>query len=342
MQSSYSLLFVKLGMSFHPLQVPYKQFQQHLTHSWMKMLWEKLSRFNLKAVIGNINWVRPREGDEFIMQVLLHNGHTNDALRRLNRMRVCQQLLFMSDVLTASGNKINPEVLSRRPPGEAWSNMTWPNEHPTDLDFQMWHRAMLSICPSQRGGTRVGRFIGPTHRIWRWTWNMKDSTLHHLGEEVFAPSRKPNRFHHLRYQPASHHNTICLEEPTLGGEGWRLTSSEPLVGPSQAPTSFLDVLRSWGNTWIWEHLQVSGGELWIHDSIADESLVAVTDGSYIRELYPNLCSATFVMECFKERGRIVGSFSETLSVANAYRGELLGLMAIHLILLSINKLHRDL
>jgi hypothetical protein len=29
-------------------------------------------------------------------------------------------------------------------------------------------------------------------------------------------------------------------------------------------------------------------------------------------------------------------------VANAYRGELLGLMAIHLILLSINKLHRNL
>jgi hypothetical protein len=84
------------------------------------------------------------------------------------------------------------------------------------------------------------------------------------------------------------------------------------------------------------------GESWIHDSIADDSLVAVTDGSYIRELYPNLCSAAFVMECSKEQGRIVGSFSEVLLVANAYRGELPSLMAIHLILLSVNKLHRDL
>ena len=48
------------------------------------------------------------------------------------------------------------------------------------------------------------------------------------------------------------------------------------------------------------------------------------------------------MECSKGRGRIVGSFSEALSVANAYRGELLGLLAIHLILLSVNKQHRDL
>jgi len=38
----------------------------------------------------------------------------------------------------------------------------------------------------------------------------------------------------------------------------------------------------------------------------------------------------------------VGSFSEALLVANAYRGELLGLLAIHLILLSVNKQHRDL
>ena len=38
----------------------------------------------------------------------------------------------------------------------------------------------------------------------------------------------------------------------------------------------------------------------------------------------------------------MGSFSEVLLVTNAYRGELLGLMAIHLILLSINKLHKDL
>ena len=55
MQSSYSLLFVELGLSFHPLQAPYKHFEQLATHSWMKMLWEKLSRFNVKAVVANVN-----------------------------------------------------------------------------------------------------------------------------------------------------------------------------------------------------------------------------------------------------------------------------------------------
>jgi hypothetical protein len=70
--------------------------------------------------------------------------------------------------------------------------------------------------------------------------------------------------------------------------------------------------------------------------------VAVTDGSYIRELYPNLCLAAFVLECAKGQGWMIGSVSESLTVANAYRGELLGLMAIHLILLSINKMNCEL
>ena len=119
-------------------------------------------------------------------------------------------------------------------------------------------------------------------------------------------------------------------------------SLELQAKPTQAPTSFLDILQSWGNTWLWEHLQVTGGTSWIHGSITNRSLVAVTDGSYIREIYPNLCSAVFVLECSKGQGQIVGAVLEALLVANTYRGELLGLMAIHLILLSMNKMHIDL
>jgi hypothetical protein len=154
--------------------------------------------------------------------------------------------------------------------------------------------------------------------------------------------KKPNRFHYSHSQPRSHHNTICSVEPTLGNGSWHLTSLSTHANSSLAPKSFIDVLHSWGNTWLWEHLQVMGGVSWLCESISDSSLVAVMDGSYIRELFPNVCLAAFVLECSKGQGLIVGMFSEALMVANAYRGELLGLMAIHLILLSVNKLHSNL
>jgi hypothetical protein len=74
---------------------------------------------------------------------------------------------------------------------------------------------------------------------------------------------------------------------------------------------------------------------WISKAIQDGSLVAVRDGSYIRQLHPNLCLVAFVLECAKGRGKITRSFSESTLAANA-RGELLGLMAIHLLLVSVN------
>jgi hypothetical protein len=114
----------------------------------MKMLWEKLSKFNVRAVVANLNLNFPRDGDQFIMQVLIQGGYSNEVLHHLNCVKLSQQLLFMSNVLTATGNKINLEVLTRWSPEEAWSNMMWPTEHPPELDFQLWRRAMLSICPS--------------------------------------------------------------------------------------------------------------------------------------------------------------------------------------------------
>ena len=63
--------------------------------------------------------------------------------------------------------------------------------------------------------------------------------------------------------------------------------------------------------------------------------MAVTDGSYIKEHYPELCAAAFVLECTKGRGRLAGAFAEASTAANAYCGELLGLMAVHLLLLAV-------
>jgi hypothetical protein len=65
---------------------------------------------------------------------------------------------------------------------------------------------------------------------------------------------------------------------------------------------------------------VTGNVTWINKSIAHCTLVAVTDGSYILEHFPELCLAAFVLECSVGSRRIVGSFSESLIVANACRG----------------------
>jgi hypothetical protein len=111
--------------------------------------------------------------------------------------------------------------------------------------------------------------------------------------------------------------------------------------PSE-PTTFVEVLRKWGCSWLWEYISVEGGTDWIVEAITARSLVAVTDGLYLRQIYPHLCLAAFVLECAHCQGRLIGSFKEASKATNTYRGELLGLMAIHLILVSVNWAHKSL
>jgi hypothetical protein len=203
---------------------------------------------------------------------------------------------------------------------------------------------MLLICPSRSSTPSVGHLIGKSHKVWRWFWNKAHSTIHHVHpngktEGVYLSGQKPNRFLYSHSQQLQEHGTICSVQPTLEGEHWRLLSTATNAAQIPAPSLFLEMLQSWGHTWLWEHMAVYGGVEWLEHAISAGTLVAVTDGSYIREIYPNLCLSAFVLECSKGRGRVFGSFSEALLVANAYRGELLGLMTIHLNLLSVNKIN---
>jgi hypothetical protein len=101
------------------------------------------------------------------------------------------------------------------------------------------------------------------------------------------------------------------------------------------PENFLDVLHGWGQMWIWNDLKVTGGTDWVAQANASNSLVAVTDGSYIQEHYPDLCSAAFVLKCTQGGGNMIGAFPEASAEANTFWGELLDLMVVHLLLLAV-------
>jgi hypothetical protein len=62
MQTSYSLLYVELGLLFQPLQELYEKYGHLVTHSWMKMLWEILSMFDVYIVVADLSMEFPREG----------------------------------------------------------------------------------------------------------------------------------------------------------------------------------------------------------------------------------------------------------------------------------------
>jgi hypothetical protein len=138
------------------------------------------------------------------------------------------------------------------------------NRMPHRVRLQLWRDVMHSLCPSRCPHARVGHFTAPTHKIWWWTWGDASSFFCHASndgstEDVFVAGRKPNRFYYLYSRQSSTIGTLCLVEPTHASGGWRLTSSALAATPPPAPQMSMEVLHSWGNTWLWDNLLIIGG-----------------------------------------------------------------------------------
>jgi hypothetical protein len=167
------------------------------------------------------------------------------------------------------------------------------------------------------GRLHIGQYLRQGHKIWAWRYDLETTQLFHTKD-----------------------NRVDLYEPELLGEGARTranryictaegTGSAPRGGPCTIreagegivaiisftdtppqivpPSTFRQVLREWGHTWMWDSLKLSeDGDseegTWMKEAIKDNSLVAVTDGSYMKELYPNMNSCAFIIECSKEGG----------------------------------------
>ena len=66
-----------------------------------------------------------------------------DELTRLNRVRLHQQVLFLSDILDGRGTAIDRKYLQRRPQSEQWLTITFPLEDPPVRDFKLWECAIF-------------------------------------------------------------------------------------------------------------------------------------------------------------------------------------------------------
>ena len=353
LQSSMEMFIIELGLSNQPLTEKYSRSSHWVTHSWIKSLWEKIDLFCIEVDLGNIKITPPRVGDDWLMRRFVQMGCNRKELLRLNRVRLHQQALFLSDVLDAGGRALDRKYMVRRKPQETWSSLTFPRECPSNKDFRVWREHLLQLRPGGRhAASRVMEFIHSGHKVWEWRFDEAGSRLLHVKAhtmDVYVPSqvpgygRRPNCW--TRSAPHDREIEECevvCSVKEIGLAVHAICSSSSLAPLPPLPVTFWDVLVSWECTWMWDSVQLVGDMNWIADSITAGDCIAVTDGSYMRELTTEVCANAFFFENADRTCKLVGAFPERSETANAYRGELLGLMAIHLLLLAVNKVTPDL
>jgi hypothetical protein len=170
MKISYSYLTLELGVSFQPLQASYSRFSILATHSWMKMLWEKVDKFGVIVETAKETLAFSRHGDKFLMLVLMERGYSIETVRQLNRVRIHMQVIFLLDVLTMLGNRIDGAALRLQPSTDRMSTLNWPKEEPTMADMILWKEALEDTCPSRRRLNCLGQYVTKSHWVREWRW----------------------------------------------------------------------------------------------------------------------------------------------------------------------------
>ena len=83
---------------------------------------------------------------------------------------------------------------------------------------------------------------------------------------------------------------------------------------------------------MWSNIVNEGRDLqWVVAALQNGTGVFVTDGSYNRTVAPLVSGAGWLLYCTESKHKLYGSFYERSPRAGSYRGELLGLLAIHVL-----------
>ncbi len=102
------------------------------------------------------------------------------------------------------------------------------------------------------------------------------------------------------------------------------------------PKRLWDYLRYHGVEWMWDGVEEEDQDLaWLVDGVRENTFIAVADGSYDRKGASDVSGAGWVLCCTSARKILRGNFYEISKSAGSYRGKLLGLLAIHHLILSL-------
>ena len=248
-------------------------------------------------------------------------GYSGKELLRLNRVRLHQHVLFVSDVMDAGGKAIDRKYLDKRPEMARWSSLVFPIEQPSPSDFRLWAKALRQLrLGSRHGPSRLGDFRTEGHKTWEWRYDSDNSRLLHMVDDrtmdVYSPSLVPGFAHRpncwtrarigVRREECA---TLCTVKET-GLAVMSICSFTDAAPAKRPPTNFWDVIQDWGYAWLWEDLRVVGPSDWLASAIATGTCIGVTDGSYMREMRQDVCAAAFFFKNADRTCQLMGSFAE--------------------------------
>ena len=265
----------------------------------------------------------------------------------LNRVRRYKYVFSKSDILQPDGRTVLPSMMDKTPGNSEW---TFPKEKPTQKQLNLWYAALQHLTSTDLQLCRpMGNYINPPHKKTGWYLSNSNTYLYNKCEngafDTFrrAPdSRSSRRPKYVGCIPSSipplnptHHKYAAVKVNSSAGTVSILSSGQAFQPTVQVKRPVPDILRSWPNPGLWNDLECDDDGWWILDALKNETLYLVSDGSYQREVDPEVCSCAFTAECKATGKKLVCTWVERSPSASNYRGEILGALGYTLVMKAV-------
>ncbi len=130
----------------------------------------------------------------------------------------------------------------------------------------------------------------------------------------------PSDFHHYASATPSQLGQVLLHSLLPG-----FISPRPISG-------FEHVIETFANQSLWLSLDYNGDGSWILHGMLAQSLIIIHDGSYMKELLPNISLAATMIYCTIAKAQCKCTWAKKSTSAGPYCGEILGGVMTQLIL----------
>ena len=177
MMAALEHLQLKIGVEGCPLGYSFQKYGCLATDTWAKSLWEKTQAFKIDVTLDCRGLNRPRgQQDRCVMEVLVEDHDLGeDALKRVNRVRKHQEVMFLSNMATAGGIKVDSYYAEdwtrghEGTTGKRRSGLVFRKEHPTKEDWRVWKRELSRLHrKSWALSLPLDRWKHRSHRRWKY------------------------------------------------------------------------------------------------------------------------------------------------------------------------------
>jgi hypothetical protein len=161
---------LQVGSTTPFFQLQYPLYAKWIDSTWITDCWEFAHHAHITVDIES-QWVPllSRQGDIALMDMALTFNFDAYQLRCVNTCRLYLQVISVSDIVNARGDKLLPSTLSGEKDQHHVSSLMWPNiPRPSESFWTIWRIFLQHFTRGRKLMTSLGAWQCHPHKDWTW------------------------------------------------------------------------------------------------------------------------------------------------------------------------------